>query len=146
MEYDQLVKQKKAVVQITQQQLRERAAAAGGGIELLPGKVVHTRKAYTGAYKSRAVICGNYATPTDQDVYAGGADSTQVRMALKTAAMMDWKAMGTDIRTAFLNAKRRDTIPAVFRALGLAKEEDVWVVEMVLYGLATSPRDWGCSL
>ena len=149
-EYDQLVHQKKAVVQITQQQLRERAAAAGVEIELLPGKMVHTRKAQTGAYRSRAVICGNYAAPTEQDVYAGGSDSTQVRAALKTAALMDWKVMGTDIRTAFLNAKRRDetklvamTIPAVFRALGLATENDVWVVEMALYGLTTSSRDWG---
>ena len=47
-EYDQLVVQKKAVVQVTQQQLRERAAAAGVEIELLPGKMVHTRKAQTG--------------------------------------------------------------------------------------------------
>ena len=138
------------MIQMTQQQLRDKAAAAGVEIELLPGKMVHTRKAQTGAYRSRAVICGNYASATEQDVYAGGTDSTQVRVALKTAAMMDWKVMGTDIRTAFLNAKRRDetklvamTIPAVFKALGLAREEEIWVVEMALYGLTTSHRDWG---
>ena len=149
-EYDQLVNQKKAVIQMTQQQLRDKAEAAGVEIELLPGKMVHTRKAQTGAYRSRAVICGNYASATEQDAYAGGTDSTQVRAALKTAALLDWKIMGTDIRTAFLNAKRRDetklvamTIPAVFRALGLAREDEVWVVEMALYGLTTSPRDWG---
>ena len=149
-EYDQLVNQKKAVVQMSQKQLRDRAAEAGVEIELLPGKMVHTRKAQSRAYRSRAVICGNYASATEQDVYAGGADSTQVRTALKTAAMKDWAVMGTDIRTAFLNARRRDetklvamTIPAVFRALGLAKEDDVWLVEMALYGLTTSPRDWG---
>lgn len=103
--------------------------------------MVHTRKAQSGACRSRAVICGNYATATEQDVYAGGTDSTQVRTALKTAALMGWKVMGTDIRTAFLTAKRRDetklvamTIP-VFRALGLAKEDEVWLVEMALYGL-----------
>ena len=62
--------------------------------------------------------------------------------------MMDWKVMGTDIRTAFLNAKRRDetklvamTIPAVFKALGLAREEEIWVVEMALYGLTTMASD-----
>ena len=70
--------QKKAVIQMTQQQLRDKAAAAGVEIELLPGKMVHTRKAQTGAYRSRAVICGNYASATEQDVYAGGTDSTQV--------------------------------------------------------------------
>ena len=36
MEHDQLVNQK---MQITQQQLRERAAAAGVEIELLPGRM-----------------------------------------------------------------------------------------------------------
>ena len=149
-EYDQLVHHKKAVIQMSQQQLREKAAKAGVEIELLPGKMVHTRKAQSGAYRSRAVICGNYATATEQDVYAGGTDGTQVRAALKTAALFNWQVMGTDIRTAFLNAKRRDdtklvamTIPAVFRKLNLAKENDVWLVEMALYGLTTSPKDWG---
>ena len=149
-EYDQLVNHKKAVIQVTQKQLRDKAAEAGVEIELLPSKLVHTRKAQSGACRSRAVICGNYATATEQDVYAGGTDSTQVRTALKTAALMGWKVMGTDIRTAFLTAKRRDetklvamTIPTVFRALGLAKEDEVWLVEMALYGLTTSPRDWG---
>lgn len=149
-EYDQLVHQKKAVIQMSQQQLRERAAKAGVEIELLPVKMVHTRKAQSGAYRSRAVICGNYATATEQDVYAGGTDGTQVRTALKTAAMFNWRVMGTDIRTAFLNAKRRDetklvamSIPTVFKKLNLAKDSDVWLVEMALYGLTTSPKDWG---
>ena len=83
-------------------------------------------------------------------MYAGGTDGTQVPAALKTAAMFNRRVMGTDIRTAFLNAKRRDetklvamTIPAVFRKLNLAKDNDVWLVEMALYGLTTSPKDWG---
>eukprot|EP00435_Cladocopium_sp_Y103_P070969 s226_g36.t1 len=82
-------------------------------------------------------------------VYAGGSDSTQVRTALKTAAMKDWSVMGTDVRTAFLNAKRRDesklvamSIPSIFKRLGLAGDDEVWLVEMALYGLTTSPRDW----
>ena len=32
------------MIQMTQQQLRDKAAAAGVEIELLPGKMVHTRK------------------------------------------------------------------------------------------------------
>eukprot|EP00435_Cladocopium_sp_Y103_P060274 s601_g22.t1 len=58
--------------------------------------------------------------------------------------------MGTDVRTAFLNARRRDesklvamSIPSVFRRLGLARDDEVWIVEMALYGLQTSPKDWG---
>ena len=101
---------------------------------MLPGKMVHTRKAQTEAYRSPAFICGSYASSTEQDVYAGGTDATQVRAALKTAAIFNWRVMGTDIRTTFLNAKRRDetklvamTIPAVFRKLNLARENDVWL-------------------
>eukprot|EP00435_Cladocopium_sp_Y103_P032651 s1805_g8.t1 len=148
-EYNQLVHEKGAVRQMTMQQLQQLSQEKGLPIELLPGKTVHTRKAQTGAYRSRAVICGNYATATDQEVYAGCSDCTQVRTALKTAAVKDWSVMGTDVRTAFLNAKRRDesklvamSIPSIFKRLGLAGEDDVWLVEMALYGLTTSPRDW----
>eukprot|EP00435_Cladocopium_sp_Y103_P017368 s2125_g4.t1 len=149
-EYQQLVHDKGAVRQVTMKELQQLSQQKGVPIELLPGKTVHTRKAQTGAYRSRAVICGNYATQTDQEVYAGGSDCTQVRTALKTASVLDWKVMGTDVRTAFLNAKRRDesklvamSIPSIFKRLGLASDDDVWVVEMALYGLTTSPRDWG---
>ena len=33
-------------------------------------------------------------------------------------------------------------IPAVYRRLGLAKEGEVWLVRLAMYGLTTSPRDW----
>eukprot|EP00435_Cladocopium_sp_Y103_P007195 s4968_g2.t1 len=66
------------------------------------------------------------------------------------SAIFHWKVVGTDVTTAFLNARRRDetklvamTIPSVFKRLGLATDDDVWLVEMALYGLTTSPRDWG---
>ena len=149
-EYNQLVHEKGAVRQLTMKQLQQLSQERGVPIELLPGKTVHTRKSQTGAYRSRAVICGNYASATDQEVYAGGSDSIQVRTALKVSAIFDWKVVGTDVKTAFLNARRRDdtklvamTIPSVFKRLGLATDEDVWLVEMALYGLTTSPRDWG---
>eukprot|EP00435_Cladocopium_sp_Y103_P053777 s587_g17.t1 len=148
-EYKQLVHEKGAVRQMTMKELQQLSQQKGVPIELLPGKTVHTRKAQTGAYRSRAVIGGNYAASTDQEVYAGGSDCTQVRTALKTSAVKGWCVMGTNVRTAFLNAKRRDesklvamSIPSIFKRLGLAGEEDVWVVEMALYGLTTSPRDW----
>ena len=51
---------------------------------------------------------------------------------------------------AFLNAPKRDTtkitameVPTIFKHLGLADAEDVWVIEKALYGLVSSPRDWG---
>eukprot|EP00435_Cladocopium_sp_Y103_P021236 s2552_g5.t1 len=132
-EYMQLVHEKRAVRQMPLHQLQQLSQEKGLPIELLPGKTVHTRKAQTGSYRSRAVICGNYASSTaaEQDVYAGGADTMQVRAALKTAARRD------DTKLVAMS------IPKIFKHLGLANEDDVWVVEMALYGLTTSPKDWG---
>lgn len=95
-------------------------------------------------------MCGNYAGPDEAEHYAGGADGNQIRTALRLGALNSWVAAGTDIRTAFLNAPRRDEtrllameIPVVFRKLGLAGTDHVWLIDKALYGLTTSPRDWG---
>lgn len=149
-ECDQLVKKKCAVRQITKSQLQQMASELKLPIEILPGKMVHTRKSGTGAYRSRAVSCGNYAGPDNNEHYAGGVDGQQVRTMVRLAALKRWQIGGTDIRTAFLNAPRRDKhrliameIPSVFRRLQLAESQDIWLVDKALYGLTTSPRDWG---
>ena len=65
--------------------LRARAAKEGKTIELLPAKMVYTRKAGTGARRARAVCCGNYSeTRFNGDCYAGGADGCQVRALVRT--------------------------------------------------------------
>ena len=149
-EYDQLVNKKQAVRQITKAQLQQMASEMKLPIEILPGKMVHTRKSGSGAYRSRAVICGNYAGPDNNEHYAGGVDGQQVRAMVRLGALKQWQIGCTDIRTAFLNAPRRDTkrliameIPSVFRKLQLAGHQDLWLVDKALYGLTTSPRDWG---
>lgn len=119
-------------------------------IELLPAQMVYTRKAGTDTRRSRAICCGSYSeTRFNSDCYTGGADGCQVRALLRTAALKKWAVAATDIRVAFLNAPRRDDgrlvameIPAVYRRLGLAREGDVWLVRLAMYGLTTSPRDW----
>ena len=148
-EYEQLTNKKQAVKQISKNQLQELARQRGLPIELLPGKMVHTRKAGSGAFRSRAVVCGNYQDPGTDEVYAGGADGNQTRAQIRLASSKEWSIYGTDIRVAFLNAPRRDEtkitameVPAVFRKLGLASPSDVWVIEKALYGLVGSPRDW----
>ena len=148
-EYEQLINKKQAVKQISKDQLQELARQRGLPIELLPGKMVHTRKAGSGAFRSRAVVCGNYQDPGTDEVYAGGADGNQIRAQVRLASSKEWSIYGTDIRVAFLNAPRRDEtkitameVPAVFRKLGLASSNDVWVIEKALYGLVGSPRDW----
>ena len=119
-------------------------------IEVLPGKMVHTRKAGSEAFRSRAVVCGNYEAPDNAEHYAGGSDANQVRAMLRLGAMQKWTCAGTDIRMAFLNAPRRDRnkllameIPVVFRKLGLAESHHIWLIDKALYGLVSSPRDWG---
>ena len=149
-EYNQLVKTKEAVEQITKQCLRERAEAQGKVIEILPAKMVYTRKAGGGTRRARAVCCGNYSDSRfSGDCYAGGADGCQVRALVRTAAIKGWTIAATDIRVAFLNAPRRDDgklvameIPSVYKRLGLAKDGEVWLVRLAMYGLTTSPRDW----
>jgi|OrbCmetagenome_4_1107370.scaffolds.fasta_scaffold160246_1 hypothetical protein len=53
-EFDQLVMNKTAVRQITKDELHQLAQERGLPIEVLPGKMVHARKAGSGAYCSRA--------------------------------------------------------------------------------------------
>ena len=148
-EYQQLVVQKEAVKQMPKNKLYEIAESKQLPIELLPGKMVHTRKAGSGAYRSRAVVCGNYQEASAEERYAGGADGNQIRMMLRTAALQRWALAGTDVRVAFLNAPKRNInkltameVPYVFKKLGLAAAGDVWLIEKALYGLVASPRDW----
>ena len=147
-EYEQLVVNKKAVKPMTRTELQKMAEVQNKTLEILPAKMVHTRKAGSGAYRSRAVVCGNYQTPNDDNTYAGGADATQIRTMLRISAQYKWKAASTDIRTAFLNAPRRDSrliameVPHVYKMLGLAGPDEVWLIMLAMYGLQASPRDW----
>ena len=61
-EFEQLVKTKGAVTQISESQLQELAPQRGLPIDLLPAEMVHTRKAGSGACRSRAVVCVCVAT------------------------------------------------------------------------------------
>ena len=149
-EFNQLVHSKKAVVPITKEQLLQKAQDEGREIEILPSKMVFARKAGSGAFRSRAVVCGNYSSSRNEDErYAGGADGCQVRTMLRTAALKQWKVAGCDVRVAFLNAPRRSDnklvameVPAVFRKLGLSGPGELWWIHLAMYGLVTSPRDW----
>ena len=93
-----------------------------------------------------------YAGPDESEHYAGGVDGNQIRTMLRLGALKSWTAGCTDIRTAFLNASRRyETrlmameIPIVFKKLGLAESNEVWLIDKAIYGLTTSPRAWSLS-
>eukprot|EP00435_Cladocopium_sp_Y103_P067668 s1206_g30.t1 len=81
-EFNQLVHTKKAVRQVTKDQLRQMASRLSVGIETLPGKMVHVRKP-GGVYKSRAVICGNYADDTNDTRTMAPAPMPGEKMANK---------------------------------------------------------------
>ena len=146
-EYIAMTEELKAVRPVSRKEVND----LPGMVEFLPSKAVCTRKAPDGRRKVRGVVCGNFASSTAQeDTYASGADATQIRSLAKMAAMRGWSLAGTDIRTAFLHAPRRDDsktvvmeVPAIFRECGLANKEEVWIIDKAVYGLTTSPKDWG---
>lgn len=148
-EYEQLVASKGAVRPMSRSDLQALADSEGKDLEVLPAKMVHTRKAGSGAYRSRAVVCGNYQSPNDDNTYAGGADGTQIRTTLRIAAQRKWRLASSDIGTTFLNAPRRNDsrlvameVPYVFKLLELAADDEVWLIVLAMYGLQASPRDW----
>ena len=130
----------------------------GVTIVQLPGKAVLTRKSGTGRRRCRAVCCGNYL-PTDKlgltrdELYASGAEALSVKVALTYAAFRrNWKGVTIDVKSAFLYAPIRSDAseeriivkpPGFMIELGLLSRDDRWWVRKALYGLPTSPRDWG---
>ena len=126
----------------------------------LPGKCVLTRKSGTGRRRCRAVCCGNYLPPeklglSKEDLYASGAEGVTLRIALAYAARyVEWRGFTIDVKSAFLYAPigaeakgREERIvvkpPSFLTELGILKSTDRWWVKKALYGLPTSPKDWG---
>ncbi|CAE7944600.1 RE2, partial [Symbiodinium sp. KB8] len=123
-------------------------------------EAVLTRKSGTGKRRFRAVCCGNHL-PTDklgltkEELYASGAESLSVKVAITFAARhKNWIGVTIDVKSAFLYApiwgdtKGTDERiivkpPYLLVELGLLGKDDRRWVRKALYGLPTSPRDWG---
>ena len=149
----------RAVERVTTAEV-DKWAAEGINVVQLPGKVVLTRKSGTGKRRCRAVCCGNYL-PTEKlgltrdDLYASGAESLSVKVALIFAAgHPSWTGVTIDVKSAFLYAPIRSEgkgteerivvkPPGFLLELGIMTREDRWWIRKALYGLPTSPRDWG---
>ncbi|CAE7253906.1 GIP, partial [Symbiodinium microadriaticum] len=134
--------------------------AQGITVVQLPGKAVLTRKSGTGKKRCRAVCCGNHL-PTDklglarEELYASGAESLSVKVAITYAAGHEhWTGVTIDVKSAFLYAPIRSDIkgteeriivkpPYLLVELGVMHKDDRWWIRKALYGLPTSPRDWG---
>ena len=143
-EYAALVEESKAVKPIRKRDIDQ----IEGPVEILPAKAVCTWKSPDGRRKVRGVVCGNYSAGKDvEKLYAGGADGLQIRMVLRTAGQRKWSLLCTDTHTAFLNAPRREDgrtiimeVPSVFKELGIAKRDEMWIVDKAVYDLTTSPE------
>ena len=79
-------------------------------ITAIPGMLVATLKP-PAKKKARMVACGNYVKDdlTKQEVSAGGIDAIVVRTLISRAAVEDWSVGTADVKTAFLQAPRRQT-------------------------------------
>ena len=93
-----------------------------GLVEVLLAKVVYTRKPPFGQRRARIVACGNFGAAGNRDyenpitgerlpdslakfaLYAGGLDSSGLRVQLRLAARRRWSTLSIDIKKAFLLA------------------------------------------
>ena len=128
-----------------------------GKVLMVPAKCVFTMKppAVPGTRvkrKCRIVICGNYIPSGSSDIclYASGASSDALRVALVIAARFSWMGAISDIASAFLLAPWPPELPRyaiqpprVVRDSGAASSTEGWIIDRALYGLRESPAVWG---
>ena len=130
--------------------------------------LVPTVKAPNGK-KARVVVCGNrlervtnveegaakdesaQASFSPYSTYAGGADGALLRCLVKKAACEKWDVASLDVATAFLLAPRRESErqllvmrpPRILVDAGLYAADELWQIQHAMYGLTSSPSDWG---
>eukprot|EP00913_Durusdinium_trenchii_P001700 g1572.t1 len=125
------------------------AEEKGQRAEIIPGMGVFTRKAGDGRRRARIVCCGNYMeSRSGEEVYATGADSTQLSTMLRVASLQNWHCLSLDVKSAFLLAPKAQgelvivKPPRILVDAALAKSDEHWVITSAMYGLVTSPKDW----
>ena len=145
-EYDSLI-QHGAIQPITRSEMED--MKNNYQVEVVPGKLVAVMKP-PGKRKARLVACGNIACQQSDNISAGGLDTIAIRTMICEAAQQRWCLATCDVKTAFLQAPRREgdgkvtiiTPPGVAKGVLRHGEEERWVVSGALYGLVESPHDW----
>ena len=163
-ELTSLLETKKALIRVDDDTIAA-WVASGAEVTQVPSKTVFTRKAVSGRYKCRIVVCGNALPNVGESslerrmaTYAGGVDVSLLRVLLAEAVFHKHDIATWDVSTAFLNAPARPrdlraaargktqiVIAVPPRSLvrkGLVSAREKWKVELAVYGLDTSPRDW----
>ena len=141
-----------AIQRVTEEEamgLVREAENKGQRAEIIPGMGVFTRKAGDGRRRARIVCCGNYMeSRTGDEVYASGADATQLRATLRVASLHNWQCLSLDVKSAFLLAPKAQgelvivRPPKILVEASLAQPGEHWVITSAMYGLVTSPKDW----
>ena len=135
--------------------LEEKAGKEGRKVEVIPSKIVATRKPGPngGKKKIRWVVCGNLEPVKDkEETFSSGADAAAFRVLIWTSCRNQWQAKVLDVRTAFLNAMMElaeDEDYLIVRPPPLFVEKKIyppdhrfWPLKAV-YGFRRSPRLWG---
>ena len=155
-EVKSLLEDKGAMKQITKKELEEmirKADAEGKKVDILPSKLVYTRKPGPngGKLKARWAICGNYEQAKDEETFSSGADAA-LRILVTISSVNLWTAGTLDVKTAFLNADmklddEKEVIvvkaPTILKEKGVIPPEAHYIPINAVYGFRRSPRLWG---
>ena len=131
------------------------------GAQRLPAKLVFTVKPGDAPLpdrpdtwykrKARLVVCGNFATSSEGDLYSETAPSEAVRVGLTMTRKRRWVVGLIDIMQAFLRTpldplSGDPTIivapPRVLEKLSMIRPGELWGLVRALYGLRQAPALW----
>ena len=150
-EYDSLMNHK-AIRALSEEEFKE-IQCNKETVNVIPGRLVTVVKPPQ-KRKARIVACGNFLDEQHdkQEVSAGGLDTVVLRSIISLASERGWTLGTADVRTAFLQAPRRESNqkatvivpPSIVRAAGVLRHgyNERWLVCKALYGLVESPKDW----
>ena len=152
-----LLEEKEALEEISKErveEMRREAEEEGRHLEVIPSKVVFTRKPGPcgGKPKVRWVVCGNFEVKKpEEDNFSSGADATAFRVMIHEAVQNQWVGSTIDVKTAFLNAEWKDgeealmvvKPPAILTEVGALRRNSYFIPKKAVYGFRRSPRLWG---
>jgi len=132
---------------------------------------VPTIRAPNGRKKARVVVCGNrlervgsggedltkegaQSSTSPYSTHAGGAGGALLRCLIKKAPCENWSVASLDVATASLLAPRWESErqllvmkpPKVLVDAGICGGYELWQIQHAMYGLTSSPSDWGNSV
>ena len=153
-EIDSLINEKEALEEVGADELEKLVEKAGREkkkVEIIPSKVVFTRKPGPkgGKPKVRWVVCGNYEERKEgEENFSSGADATAFRVMVWWAAQKGWHGASVDVKTAFLNAEwggETESLvvikpPWIFVENGVLPPKSMYLPRRAVYGFRRSPK------